>query len=215
MRIGKKSPLRHTGTNEGHELMRREQHIKAHGGDVVAAGYEEETEEKEKQYEFKVPTIEEKKKLIKIWIEQDAVDKDFWKKAGWTDDKTGEWVDANREDYFKKDNKWYYKRPRDGKEFELKETSSRYKELIEEEIRIGNKLYFGEEEKFKERQQDFSIALASWRKKYDEKYGKNYKGSIDLYYITRHTKEEEWVNKNYPEFSDEKVDEFSKFAPSP
>ena len=34
------SPLRHLGTGEGHALMTKEKHIAAHGGDVVAAGYD-------------------------------------------------------------------------------------------------------------------------------------------------------------------------------
>ena len=54
-----KSPLKHTGGNEGHVLMTKQAHIDAHGGDAVAAGYEEETEEKSTSYKgYKLPTKE-------------------------------------------------------------------------------------------------------------------------------------------------------------
>ena len=44
-----KSPLKDTGGNQGHMLMTKEAHINAHGGDAVAAGYEEEIEEEVKE----------------------------------------------------------------------------------------------------------------------------------------------------------------------
>ena len=63
-----KSPLKDTGGNQGHMLMTKEAHISAHGGDAIAAGYEEETKKETKEeskipaYEFKIPTKKEEKK---------------------------------------------------------------------------------------------------------------------------------------------------------
>jgi len=68
-RSNKKSPLRDTGKGRGHALMPKENHISAHDGDVLAAGYEyditdpkktkvedkKKEEEKKKTIDFKLP----------------------------------------------------------------------------------------------------------------------------------------------------------------
>ena len=73
-----------------------------------------------------------------------VVNKSFWENAGWTDKETGERVNVSRDDYYKKDGNWYYKRPSDGKEFKLTK-GKRYNELVAEEKRtklIKEKAYW-------------------------------------------------------------------------
>ena len=84
------------------------------------------------------PSVEEVKTTILSQLEEMqkniVVNKTFWENAGWTDKETGERVNVSRDDYYKKDGNWYYKRPSDGKEFKLTK-GKRYNELVAEEKR--------------------------------------------------------------------------------
>ena len=70
MRIGrKKSPLKDVGGNQGHAIMTKEAHINAHGGDVMAAGYEVDLSEEESKspWSFTIPKKETSEEEYYPW----------------------------------------------------------------------------------------------------------------------------------------------------